>query len=115
MAHWGLGAHFTDLIMSHQLALPEGKTLPSFSLRLLPHLSTASGSLLDPGMTVWVGTSALPCTWEVSDSQAYPHGDGWVAPVSQGQGQQMTMVVMTKLTSSQAGSYDHSRMVDLVI
>lgn len=25
------------------------------------------------------------------------------------------MVVMTKLTPSQAGSYDHSRMVDLVI
>lgn len=84
------------------------KNSPSCSLRFLPHLGTASGSVLGP---------VCPCEWapqpslhlgSVSDTHAYPHGDGWVAPVLQGQGQQITMVVMTKLTSSQAGSYDHS-------
>lgn len=51
----------------------------------------------------------------VSDSHAYPRDGGWVAPVLKGQGQQITMIVMAKLTSSQAGSDDHGRMVDLVI
>lgn len=79
------------------------------------HISALLLGLQDSGRTVWGVPRPSPAPGECLRLTAHPHGDGWVAPVLQGQGQQLTMVVMTKLTPSQAGFYDYSEMVDLVI
>ena len=43
-AHLGFGAQSPGLNVSNQLALLEGRALTFCNLRLLPHLSTESGS-----------------------------------------------------------------------
>lgn len=81
----GFGAHFTDLIMSNQVALPGGKTRKSCSLNFC-HISALLQGLfwaqVCPGG--WA-PQPFPAPGRVSDPHACPHGDEWVAPVLQGQ------------------------------
>lgn len=70
-------------------------------------------SILGPCVTPYV-TQPFPAYGEHPKLKGTSWGCEWVARVLYRLGQHLTMVAMTKLTSFQAGSEDHSTMADLV-